>query len=323
MNRIAFIIPYYGKFNSYFPLWLKSCGYNADVADFFVITDIPYGDIIPKNVKFVFFTWKGLIDRIQSFYDFKIALDTPYGLCDYKCAYGEIFNDLIKDYSHWAYGDNDLIWGKWSDFLPANWYEYDKMGDFGHLTIVKNDDVMNRIYRYREAYKIAFSDSRNLFFDERGFNVIVNKHSKKTFSFKIADCNPRVKKLSPITPLNDIESGLFEWSEGKLSHLSLYDQSIVREDVMYVHFLKRPMSVKRSEVGHEHFLMIYGNTIEVTDSEGCLIERISKCSRNEFYFGYWIKYLSIKQLSKTLKAKLAPVSEKVRKINDIIIRDAF
>ena len=26
----ALIVPYFGKFNNYFPLWLKSCEYNND-----------------------------------------------------------------------------------------------------------------------------------------------------------------------------------------------------------------------------------------------------------------------------------------------------
>ena len=38
MNRIAIIIPYFGKFNNYFKFWLESARANQDV-DFLVFTD--------------------------------------------------------------------------------------------------------------------------------------------------------------------------------------------------------------------------------------------------------------------------------------------
>ena len=38
MNRIAIIIPYFGKFNNYFKFWLESARANQDV-DFPVFTD--------------------------------------------------------------------------------------------------------------------------------------------------------------------------------------------------------------------------------------------------------------------------------------------
>ena len=38
MNRIAIIIPYFGKFNNYFKFWLESACANQDV-DFLVFTD--------------------------------------------------------------------------------------------------------------------------------------------------------------------------------------------------------------------------------------------------------------------------------------------
>ena len=242
MKRIAFLIPYYGTFNSYFPLWLKSCEANSDIADFYIITDIAYEAKRPENVRFIPMSWKDLIKRIQSFYDFKIALSTPYGLCDYKCAYGEIFHEFIKEYSHWAYGDNDLIWGKWSDLLPIDWDKYDKMGEFGHLSIIRNTTEMNKLYRHSGAYKMAFQDSRNLFFDEQGFNQIVDKMGKKAISLKIVDCNPRIRKITPITPLNNNCSGVFVWENGKLFHVYNNSNVINREQIMYIHFLKRNVS---------------------------------------------------------------------------------
>lgn len=322
MNRIAFIIPYFGKFNNYFPLWLKSCATNIDVADFFVVTDILYKDKIPDNVKFIAYTWDDLVKHIQSLYNFPITIEMPYCLCDYKCAYGDIFGNIIKDYSHWAYGDNDLIWGRWSDFLPHDWHTYDKLGEFGHLTIIKNCEEMNTLYRFNDAYKIAFSDNRNLFFDEQGFNKIVELHHKKYCSFKIADCNPRIRKLSPITPLKDTRSGLFMWKEGDLFHIAMHEGKLERESVMYIHFLKRKMMVNRIGTTH-NCLLIHDVNIDVcrTPSDEELARLVKMYSTDKFYWEYWRKYLTTSQLVKSIDARVHPVLDKMNEIESTIFNN--
>ena len=44
-------------------------------------------------------------------FDFAITLHTPYKLCDYKPAYGEIFAPELSGYDFWGYGDMDLVFG--------------------------------------------------------------------------------------------------------------------------------------------------------------------------------------------------------------------
>lgn len=322
MERIAFIIPYYGRFNDYFPLWLNSCSYNKDVADFYVVTDIDYRGIIPDNVKFIHLSWENLFNHIQSLYNFPIALESPYGLCDFKCAYGEIFANLCKNYSHWAYGDIDLIWGRWRDFLPNDWYKYDKLGEFGHLTIIRNSEEMNLLYRFKDVFRLAFTDKRNLFFDEKGFNLIATIQNKKIYSFKIADCNPRLKKLTPITPLNDRCSGVFMWKNGELHHLSIQKNKIMKEPIMYIHFLKRKMKVLKINDDIET-LLIYDNIIKevpVLELEKLLL-LIKSSYKTKFYIEYWMKYLSINQIIKTCRAKFHPTSFKVKEIEYKIINN--
>lgn len=320
MNRIAFIIPYFGKFNEYFPFWLKSCATNADITDFFIVTDIKYDGKLPENVKFVHYTWEGLVRHIQSFFDFPIALESPYVLCDYRGAFGEIFSDIVKGYSHWAFGDNDLIWGRWSDFLPVDWYTYDKLGEFGHLTVIKNTEEMNSLFRFNDAYKLAFVNKRNLFFDEQGFKKIIEFLHKKIFLFKIADCNPRVRKLSPNTPLRDTRSGLFMWNEGNLFHLAVDEGKLVKEPVMYIHFLKRRMTVNNIGVAHG-CLLIHDVNIDVcpTPSNKELAQLVKLYSSDKFYWEYWMKYVTTNQLWKSIKARLYPASVKMREIERVIL----
>lgn len=94
MKSIIIIIPYFGKLPTLFPFWLQSALNNPTI-DFLFITD---ANIQPmQNIKVINKTFSLLKEEIQSKFNFEIKLETPYKLCDFKPAYGYIFNEQIKD----------------------------------------------------------------------------------------------------------------------------------------------------------------------------------------------------------------------------------
>jgi hypothetical protein len=82
----------------------------------------------------------------------------PYQLVEFKPAYGHIFHDLLRGYSHWGYADLDMIFGD-----LAEWISSDELDDFdittyshgdqasvylrGQFTIHKNNQLVNNIWR--------------------------------------------------------------------------------------------------------------------------------------------------------------------------------
>lgn len=80
--KICFIIPYFGKFNNYFQLFLDSCRNNPSV-NWLIITDDKTDYQYPDNVKVIYSTFGNLVHKIQDEYDFEISLDVTYKLCDY------------------------------------------------------------------------------------------------------------------------------------------------------------------------------------------------------------------------------------------------
>lgn len=52
MNSICIVGVYFGRFNNYFQLWLKSCE-NNPMIDFRIYTDVIYEGMLPKNVTFI------------------------------------------------------------------------------------------------------------------------------------------------------------------------------------------------------------------------------------------------------------------------------
>ena len=116
-KRAALIIPYFGgEFPNYFQLFLNSCEKNQDFT-WMIFTDNRTKYRYPNNVKKISMSFGEMVSRVRSKFDFEICLDRPYKLCDYKCAYGYIFGDYLKEYDFWGHSDCDLIYGRLSDFI--------------------------------------------------------------------------------------------------------------------------------------------------------------------------------------------------------------
>ena len=74
--------------------------------DFLIYTDqnIDQLEILnAENIEFKTLSFDDLRKKVQSKFDFKISLKTPYKLCDYKVAYGLIFEEELKDYDYWGF----------------------------------------------------------------------------------------------------------------------------------------------------------------------------------------------------------------------------
>lgn len=303
MERIAFIIPYFGQFNDYFPLWLQSCKHNKAIADFYVFTDIKCPMSIPENVKFIPITFDILKEKIQTLYDFPISLNQPYDFCDFKPAYGDIFHEYITEYSHWAFGDNDLIWGDWETMLPLNWKSYERIGKFGHLTIIQNSEKMRLLYRFNDAYRIAFQAPFNTFFDEKAFNRICKINGIKINPLKIADCNPRKLRIQLQDQTYDHNSGLFVYENGHLYQLYMRKNTICKEEFTYMHFLKRKMKLRIENSYAMNRVYIYQTNIDNNLGVSINKELLSHYSQEQFYWSYWLKYLNPKTLFNSLYYK--------------------
>lgn len=166
--KICLIIPYFGMFKNYFQLFLNSCENNSTI-DWLIFTDSNQEYYFPKNVNKISIEFDELKDIVQQNFDFKICLDTPYKLCDYKPAYGEIFKKYLKNYDFWGYCDCDLIFGDIRRFINDEILErYDKLFTRGHLSLYRNNDKTNSFYRTQNKidYKTIYTSNKIYAFDE-------------------------------------------------------------------------------------------------------------------------------------------------------------
>lgn len=257
MKSIVFIVPYFGKFPNYFQLWLNSCKENSTI-NWLIITDIEDKYDYPSNVMRVKMTFDELKAFIQSKYDFKIGLQTPYKLCDFRPAYGDIFQDYIKDYDYWGYCDVDLIWGDIRKFLTDDLLnkDYDRLFNLGHCTLYRNSEDNNSTYRTVVAdsltYKEILSSPFNFVFDEILIIEMYAKLSKSVYSSHVC-YDVCVKKLrfqpSDETIKNTIckslvgRRGIFLKNKEGIFFYYIQEGKILSKEFMYVHLQKRKMAV--------------------------------------------------------------------------------
>ena len=137
MFSIVIIIPYFsggGKFARSNDFWLKSVEKNTSV-DFLMFTDKEISNY-PQNMKVVKMPFTDLCERFQRMLDCDISNLHPYKLCDFKPAYGYLFQEYIKKYDFWGHCDNDLILGDIRHFLTDDILgKNDRLLTRGHFTL--------------------------------------------------------------------------------------------------------------------------------------------------------------------------------------------
>ena len=177
--KIVMIIPYFGKFPSSFKTWIKSCENNKNI-DWIIITDNDMENKYSTNIRVIKTSFEEICFRIQKKFDFKISLQKPYKLCDFKPAYGYIFYEDIKEYDFWGHCDMDMIFGDISFFITDKILKkYKKIMTKGHFTLYKNTKEINEIFKKKNKYidyKEVYSQNLNFGFDEGAINYIFDKN---------------------------------------------------------------------------------------------------------------------------------------------------
>lgn len=255
--KIAFIIPYFGKFPEYFKFWLKTAGWNQNI-DFLIFTDDQTKFDYPANIKVRYMSFIEMKEYIQKKFSFKISLDCPYKLCDYKLAYGYIFEEYLKSYDFWGHCDLDVIWGNIRNFLTDEILDnYDKILEHGHCELYRNTERINRRFMIDNhpfiSYKEVLSTNASFCFDEKTSPMNRNLwKGVKCYSNNRIFINTCFDDYSGF--FKDFSSGKIGylcWNQGLLSYLSKEHEI---QYVMYAHFQYRNPSILVNEE-NDYFLL--------------------------------------------------------------------
>ena len=262
MKSICLIIPYFGEFPSYFQLFLNSCGKNQKIK-WLLITDNDKPYNYPDNVSLISMSFSELKAYIQKKFEFPISLERPYKLCDYRPAYGFIFQDLVREYDYWGHCDVDVIFGDLEGVLEKRLDDYDKLFEFGHFTLYKNTDKINRQFMslyngeclYKKVYSVdtscifdeLYSNSINNIFIQNGLKILKENISAdiytKSSDFLLTYYNEKNKGYR----VEKCRNAVFTYEEGRIFQYKKKRKEIVKQEFAYIHLQKRKMQVKISD----------------------------------------------------------------------------
>lgn len=331
-KKIVFLIPYFGKFPNYFQLFLNSCKNNYDY-DWIIITDNQEKYNYPENVKIINKNFKELKEEIQKKFDFKIWLENPYKFCDYRPAYGYVFEYLIKDYEYWGYCDVDLIFGEIKNFITEELLnKYDKIFINGHMSIYKNTKENNKMFmkklNNKEIYKKYFTDRQNYAFDElwnNSINDIYLENGVEIYDKKLcADVYPRNADFRLVLGysrdyceefLEKKKRSIFYYKNGKIFRYYKKEDLLLKNEYIYLHLQKRKMVLNFKE---ENSYLIIPNQFIPWNSE-MTIEEYKKLSKRRLDFNWIVQYFyGRKQVFLDFLSESLPI--KIKNILKIIVK---
>jgi len=170
-NKICVIIPYFGNWSNYLPLFLKSCHLNKDIIDVLFFTDLKTPAHVPENVKFHYLTLNNFNELASRKLNIIVKVNWHYKLVDFKPSFGFLFSEYIKEYKYWGHGDIDLIYGNLQRFLNPLIDQYDiisiqKNYISGPFCLFKNTENINTLFKKSKSFPAVYTSNNLLQFDE-------------------------------------------------------------------------------------------------------------------------------------------------------------
>lgn len=261
MRSIVIFIPYFGKIPKFYTVWKMTAFYNPTI-QFVLFTD-DQSVQSEQNIRVVHMTWKEMVDSIQSLFPFPIALKAPYKLCDFRPGFAEIFPAFVEGFDFWGYCDIDLLYGDIRSFITEEVLEnYDRVFYNGHISLYRNCEKMNSLYRYQEPeypavnYEESYSSRRAFYFDEFGGMYT------KCLCNNISVFEDLSIRRDPIIAeerfyweeVKDSTQFVILWEKGKLYSI----QRDEKKELIYAHFFRRKFSVPEIPDNMETIVIVPG-----------------------------------------------------------------
>ncbi|WP_031555063.1 DUF6625 family protein [Parvularcula oceani] len=172
--KALLILPYFGAFGPWFPLFLHAVG-TQHTLDLLLIGDTEPA-ALPANARFVPTTLEALRSRAETTLGLPLALPEARKLCDLRPAYGRLFAEELRGYDYWAYGDEDVLYGDLDRHLRPLLAEGmdvvtpSETMTTGHLTVLRNREAVNGLALEDPAFAEALRDPALWAYDESSWN---------------------------------------------------------------------------------------------------------------------------------------------------------
>ncbi len=202
--------------------WIASAAANADVADFLITHDGDTQDPtifhraaglaeMPPNIKVVKFA--NLTQLYRRRLGVAELLPTIEKVKDFKPMIGKVYERQLAGYSHWAFGDVDVVYGSLRRFLTPDILSHDivtfrandlcfttKTAFAGQLTVLANNEWTRNLYANVSGWRSVALNPKFLFFDERVLPRWVLRNAAGRTAFVVAQLTERNTHRVPRPP---------------------------------------------------------------------------------------------------------------------------
>jgi hypothetical protein len=167
------VLCYFGPTPGWINQYLLSCAYNPSI-DFLIFTDQKHFPVVPPNVRVKRLTRSSFNALATSKIGVEIELSHARKVCEFKPAYGHLFEEFLDGWDYWGYTDLDVIYGDIRRFLSAaTLQDYDvftarKEFIVGHFTLLRNNHRMRKLYQQSADFRATLQSPHVLSFDECG-----------------------------------------------------------------------------------------------------------------------------------------------------------
>lgn len=233
------------KIARYFPMWLKSAGYNPDI-DFLILSDQEIKDL-PGNVSYEKTSMEREILRFEHALKKKITIRDSYKFCDLRPFFGITYEKFLQDYDFWGYCDVDLAFGQVRSFITDEILDnYDRIYDLGLLCLFRNTEEINHIWEMGGSiysdYDIFRSKGKATSEEYYGLNLICEKNPDKVRWYKKREAADFVKYLSNYEisfSKDNKEYQVFYWEDGHVYRAYWENNGMRSDEYVYIHWQKR------------------------------------------------------------------------------------
>lgn len=204
-----------------------------------ITDDNSYDKELPGNIFLIHQTFDKLKEEIAGKIGMQAAIPNTYKLCDYRPAYGLIFEDYIRDYTFWGHCDIDLVFGCIGNFITEEILSNNDVISIrpeyisGFFALYRNTEFVNNLFKESKDYETVFSSPHYLGFDECGLlcgDLLEGKGLTELCS-AIESMTHLIKrmvrdgKIKAYFDLHVVESvpGNMRWDNGELFYMDSYE----------------------------------------------------------------------------------------------------
>jgi hypothetical protein len=169
-HKIAVIIVFFGQWPNWIHYFIKSCSNSSDF-QFLIFSD----NQIPKrfnNITCYELSLDEFSELVSNKLGLKAVINEAYKVCDFKPAYGKIFEDYLNEYSFWGYSDVDLIFGDIVSHGIHSLLDQNDVLSFysgfasGPFILFRNRTDIKLLYTQVKNYKTILENPKYMGFDE-------------------------------------------------------------------------------------------------------------------------------------------------------------